>query len=44
MVLQVQQRLNATIEARRTAGEDLAPPPKTAIAGPEYFGFNHPEV
>ena len=44
MVLQVQERLNAAIEARRRAGEDLAAPPKTAIAGPEYFGFNLPEV
>ena len=25
-------------------GEDLPPPPKTAIAGPEYFGLNVPEI
>lgn len=41
---QVLKRINAEIEARRKAGEDLPPPPKTAIAGPEYFGFNQPEV
>ena len=38
------KRINAEIEARRAAGEDLPPPPKTAIAGPEYFGLNQPEV
>lgn len=38
------KRINAEIEARRRAGEDLPPAPKTAIAGPEYFGFNQPEV
>ena len=42
--LQVLKRINAEIEARRAAGEDLPPPPKTAIAGPEYFGLNQPEV
>ncbi|RMZ52298.1 hypothetical protein APUTEX25_001688 [Auxenochlorella protothecoides] len=36
----VLKRINAEIEARRAAGEDLPPPPKTAIAGPEYFGLN----
>jgi hypothetical protein len=41
---QVLKRINAEIEARRAAGEDLPPPPKTAIAGPEYFGLNQPEV
>ncbi len=30
--------------ARREAGEALPPPPKTAIAGPEYFGLTHPQV
>jgi len=40
----VLKRINAEIEARRRAGEDLPPAPKTAIAGPEYFGFNQPEV
>jgi len=40
----VLKRINAEIEARRAAGEDLPPPPKTAIAGPEYFGFCQPEV
>lgn len=34
------KRINAEIEARRKQGEDLPPPPKTAIAGPEYFGLN----
>ena len=41
---QVLKRINAEIEGRRRAGEDLPPPPKTAIAGPEYFGLNQPEV
>ena len=41
---QVLKRINAEIEARRAAGEDLPPPPKTAIAGPEYFGLNQIEV
>lgn len=41
---QVLKRINAEIDARRKAGEDLPPPPKTAIAGPEYFGFNQGEV
>ena len=42
--MKVLKRINAQIEARRAAGEDLPPPPKTAIAGPEYFGLNQPEV
>ena len=37
-------RINGEIERRRRAGEDLPPPPKTAIAGPEYFGLNAPDV
>lgn len=41
---QVLKRINGEIEARRRAGEDLPPAPKTAIAGPEYFGFNQPEA
>ena len=41
---QVLKRICAEIEARRRAGEALPPPPKTAIAGPEYFGLNQPEV
>lgn len=28
----------------RQAGENLPAPPKTAIAGPEYFGLNHPTI
>ena len=40
----VLKRINAEIEARRKAGEDLPPPPKTAIAGPEYFGLNQPNI
>ena len=44
LALQVLKRINGEIEARREAGEDLPPPPKTAIAGPEYFGLNQPEV
>jgi hypothetical protein len=41
---QILKRINAEIEARRRAGEDLPPPPKTAIAGPEYFGLNQANV
>ncbi|KAK9846986.1 hypothetical protein WJX84_000674 [Apatococcus fuscideae] len=41
---QIQKRINAVIESRRKAGEDLPPAPKTAIAGPEFFGFNQPEI
>ena len=41
---QVLRRIRDEIEARRAAGERLPAPPKTAIAGPEYFGFNQPEV
>ena len=37
----VQKRINAEIEGRRARGEDLPPPPKTAIAGTEYFGFGN---
>ena len=37
----VQKRINAEIESRRGKGEDLPPPPKTAIAGTEYFGFGN---
>jgi hypothetical protein len=40
----VLKRINAVIEAKRAAGEDLPPPPRTAIAGPEYFGFNQPDI
>lgn len=40
----VLKRINGEIEARRAAGEDLPPPPRTAIAGPEYFGFNQPDI
>ncbi len=32
------------MHCRRRAGEDLPPPPKTAIAGPEYFGLIHPGI
>lgn len=42
--IQVLKRINSEIQARRQAGENLPPPPKTAIAGPEYFGLNQPEV
>ena len=37
-------RINGAIELRRAAGEALPPPPKTAIAGPEYFGLTHPAI
>jgi hypothetical protein len=32
------------VHHRRSEGQDLPPPPKTAIAGPEYFGLTHPDV
>ena len=32
-------RINNEIVSRRRRGEKLPPPPKTAIAGPEYFGL-----
>jgi len=38
------RRINDVIEDRRSKGEDLPPPPKTAIAGPEYFGLNQEEL
>ena len=41
---QILKRINAEIERRRREGEDLPPPPKTAIAGPEYFGLNQEQV
>ena len=44
MRLQILQRINDETEARRQAGDDLPPPPKTALAGPEYFGLNQVEV
>ena len=34
----------AFVACRRAEGENLPPPPKTAIAGPEYFGLTHPDV
>jgi hypothetical protein len=37
-------RIGSVIEARRAAGEALAPPPRTQIAGPEYYGLTHPTV
>lgn len=37
---QILKRINAVISARIAAGEPLPPPPRTAIAGPEYFGLN----
>ncbi|KAF8065639.1 hypothetical protein HT031_003240 [Scenedesmus sp. PABB004] len=37
---QILKRINAVITARIAAGEALPPPPRTAIAGPEYFGLN----
>lgn len=41
---QILKRIKGVIEARRAAGEDLPPAPKTAIAGPEYFGLNDAAV
>jgi hypothetical protein len=40
----VLRRIGAETEARRAAGEVLPPPPKTVIAGPEFFGFNRPTI
>ena len=40
----VLKRINSEISRRRDEGEDLPPPPRTAIAGPEYFGLNQPDV
>ena len=37
----VLRRINGEILRRIEDGENLARPPKTAIAGPEYFGFNN---
>ena len=37
-------RINMEINRRRYEGEDLPPPPRTAIAGPEYFGLNVPDA
>ena len=42
--MQILKRINSEIERRRKAGEDLPPAPKTAIAGPEYFGLCQPDV
>ena len=42
--VQILKRINSEIERRRKAGEDLPPAPKTAIAGPEYFGLCQPDV
>eukprot|EP00879_Flechtneria_rotunda_P012562 GHRR01013117.1.p1 GENE.GHRR01013117.1~~GHRR01013117.1.p1 ORF type:complete len:818 (+),score=413.00 GHRR01013117.1:146-2455(+) len=36
----VLKRINAAISKRIEEGEALPPPPRTAIAGPEYFGLN----
>lgn len=41
---QVLKRINGVIEELRKQGEDIPPPPKTAIAGPEYFGLLQPEI
>lgn len=38
--LQILKRINAVITKRIEEGEQLPPPPRTAIAGPEYFGLN----
>ena len=37
---QILKRINAVITSRIAQGEALPPPPRTAIAGPEYFGLN----
>jgi hypothetical protein len=37
---QILKRINAVIARRIAEGEALPPPPRTAIAGPEYFGLN----
>jgi len=38
------KRINESIWTRIRAGENLPEPPKTAIAGPEYFGLNTPDA
>jgi len=40
----VLKRINNEILDRIAKGHDLPRPPKTAIAGPEYFGFINPDV
>ena len=42
--LQILKRINSVIQQRIAQGEKLPPPPRTAIAGPEYFGLNDPVV
>lgn len=40
----IRARINAAIEVRRAAGEDLPPPPKTVVDGPQYFGLRSPAI
>jgi len=40
----VLDRINVEITRQIKEGVDLPPPPKTAIAGPEYFGLNIPDT
>lgn len=40
----VLKRINYEIMRRRKQGESLPPPPKTAIAGPEYFGLIQDDI
>ena len=40
----VLDRINQEITRQRKLDPSLPLPPKTAIAGPEYFGLNIPET
>ncbi|GMH41344.1 hypothetical protein BSKO_09254 [Bryopsis sp. KO-2023] len=40
----VLKRINSEITRRIKLGENLPPPPKTAIAGPEYFGLIQADI
>ena len=37
-------RIGAAIEVARAGGANLPPPPRTQVAGPEYYGLTHPNV
>ena len=37
-------RIGEAIEVARAGGANLPPPPRTQVAGPEYYGLTHPNV